>query len=103
LFNLSRSRQFLGNGGIYCNSGYGPVFIEEAGSADLGAFQPFNGDNKCLSFANRPGYRIGVVDGVNMLTNQKDGAFTISELEVWQVTFIVINYINLLLYRTNEI
>ena len=36
-----------------------------------------------------PGYAIPVDGaGTNMLTNKKDGAFTISELEVWQVTYL---------------
>ena len=56
--------------------------------------QPFNGDDKCKSWANSSGYKIGVdAAGVNMLTNKKDGDFTISEIEVWEVTFIVNNYI----------
>ena len=61
--------------------------MAEIYKAELYAEQPFNGNNKCVSIANLPGYRIGVVDGVNMLTNQKGDSFTISELEVWQVTF----------------
>ena len=43
--------------------------------------------------ANYSGYYIGVDAGKNTLTNLESGKFTISELEVWQVTFIVINYI----------
>ena len=30
-----------------------------------------------------------------MLTNQEDGDFTITELEVWEVEFLVIHYIKL--------
>jgi hypothetical protein len=56
--------------------------------------EPFNGNGKCQSRANKPGYKIVIEGGKNMLTNKEDGYFTITELEVWQVTFIVINYIN---------
>ena len=36
-----------------------------------------------------PGYDIPVDDvGTNMLTNKKDTDFAISDLEVWQVTYI---------------
>jgi hypothetical protein len=51
--------------------------------------EPFNGDRKCKSKANLPGYRIPVDDGgINMLTNKKNGEFTITEIEVWQVTYL---------------
>ena len=62
----------------------GPCFSGE-GASDLSAmYEPFNGDGKCYSFANKPGYRIPVDGaGTNMLTNNKDGRFTITELEVW--------------------
>ena len=33
-----------------------------------------------------------------MLTNQKDGGFTITELEVWEVQFLVIHYNKLYKY-----
>ena len=48
---------------------------------------PFNGENKCRSWANRPGYEIGMeTDGVtNKLTRKKDRNFTITELEVWSL------------------
>jgi hypothetical protein len=96
LFNLSSSRQFTntGKGGIYCYSKSGPNFGNEETGGELGAGQPFNGDGKCGSYANKPGYKIVLEGGKNMLTNKEDGRFTITELEVWQVTFIVINYIN---------
>ncbi len=50
-------------------------------------WQPFNGENKCYSYANYPGYLIGSeTDGVtNKLTRKKDGDFTITELEVWSL------------------
>jgi hypothetical protein len=66
-------------------------------------FEPFNGDNTCRSSAKKAGYAIPVDGaGVNMLTNKKNGDFTIDELEVWAVTFLVINYISLFLYRIND-
>jgi hypothetical protein len=49
----------------------------------------FDGYGNCSSYAKEPGYRIPVDEGgINMLTNKKDGEFTISELEVWQVKYI---------------
>jgi hypothetical protein len=49
--------------------------------------EPFNGENKCFSRANKYGYSIGMeTDGVtNKLTRKKDGYFTITELEVWSL------------------
>jgi hypothetical protein len=95
LFNLSSSRQFTntGKGEIYCYSGNGPVFGSGGTGGELYALEPFNGDGKCSSRANCPGYKIVIEGGKNMLTNNKDGSFTITELEVWEVTFIVNNYI----------
>jgi hypothetical protein len=37
-----------------------------------------------------------------MLTNKEDKEFTITEIEVWGVKFLVINKINLIIYRTEE-
>ena len=54
-------------------------------------YEPFNGDNNCISNAKEVGYAIPVDGaGVNMLTNKKDGRFTITELEFWSVQFTVI-------------
>ncbi len=53
----------------------------------------FNGDNSCYSYANESGYCIGLEGRKNMLTNNKDGLFTISEIEVWEI----INVENLVL------
>jgi hypothetical protein len=95
LFNLSSSRQFTntGKGGILCSSVHGPVF-GSYGCGELFAWgEPFNGDGKCLSDENRPGYNIVIEGGKNMLTNKEDEDFTITELEVWEVTFIVNIYI----------
>jgi hypothetical protein len=87
LFNLSSSRQFTntGKGGIHCNRGDGPNFGNKDSYGELGADEPFNGDGKCWSWANRDGFKIVIEGGKNMLTNKEDGSFTISEIEVWEV------------------
>jgi hypothetical protein len=86
LFNLTRSRHFPSKAtgdDIYCSSYYGPYF-SGGESPELGAWdEPFNGKEKCSSWVNHPGYKIPLVEGKNDLTNQADGNFTISELEVW--------------------
>jgi hypothetical protein len=66
----------------------GPCF--SGGGSELSAYyEPFNGNEKCLTRGNKPAYRIPVDDGgINMLTNKKDGWFTISELEVWEVKYL---------------
>jgi hypothetical protein len=69
-----------------CSQNCGPCFAGAGYESELRAGQPFNGEKKCQSFANEAGYDIRVEGGVNMLTNKEDGAFTISELEVWEVT-----------------
>jgi hypothetical protein len=88
LFNLTRSLHFPSNAtgkDIYCGISFGPYF-DGGGSDELAAGgQPFNGKDKCSSWANQPGYNIPLSDGINQLTNQKDKYFTISELEVWLV------------------
>ena len=105
LFNLSKQSHFPNKRTgkeIYCHSNYGPCFSGD-GSSELSAYgEPFNGDNKCRSFANGSGYKIPLVDGKNMLTNEEDGRFTITELEVWQVKFLVIFNFKLILYRTEQ-
>jgi hypothetical protein len=51
--------------------------------------EPFNGDGKCVSCANEPGYGIPVDGaGINQLTKKKGARFTISEIEVWEVIYI---------------
>jgi hypothetical protein len=92
LFNLSCQRHFPNKGTgkeIWGHSDYGPFFTGGDGG-ELGAFdEPFNGDRKCWSYPNKPGYRIPVdVASTNMLTNKKDAWFTITELEVWEVTYL---------------
>jgi hypothetical protein len=87
LFNLTRSRHFPSKAttgkDIYCWTQYGPCF-SGGYYPELSAFrEPFNGKEHCSSRANDIGYKIPLVDGKNHLTNQKDGYFKISELEVW--------------------
>ncbi len=72
----------------------GPRF----GDSELSAsYEPFNGDNKCRSYANYKGYRIPQEDGKNALTNQKGTDFTITELEVWSIKEMV-KYLKILIY-----
>ena len=89
LFNLSCCRHFPSkNTGkdIYCSYKVGPCF--DGGSSELSAWdEPINGDGKCSSWANKPGYRIPIDnEGTNLLTNKMNGVFTISEMEVWEIT-----------------
>ena len=50
-------------------------------------YEPFNLERACKSASNDPGFANLVGDnGKNMLTNKEDGKFTITELEVWEVT-----------------
>ena len=61
------------------------------GGSELCAYdQPFNGEMMCRSWANAAGYGIpvDVADDINMLTNKKNLEFTISELEVWEATYL---------------
>ena len=93
LFNLDEPRQQVypsqkGDqyGGILCRNDLGPCY----GNAELGAYkEPFNGNGNCYSYANSSGYRIPKDGDKNRLTNQQDKNFTITELEVWQVTEMV--------------
>jgi len=92
LFNMSSRRHFpsLNKGkDTKCSKQYGPCFHGGQSSELSASNAPFNGDDNCSSNSNNPGYGITLdTAGINMLTNQKDGPFTISELEVWGVTFI---------------
>ena len=84
LFNLSQQRCFnnTGNdGGIKCWNGYGPCY----GWEELSACPPFNRDGNCRSHGNRISYKIPYEGRKNMLTNEKDENFTITELEVWSI------------------
>ena len=93
LFNLTTRKLFKCNKhewAITCCKLYGPVF----GAGELAASnEPFNGNNNCRSNANCDVYKIEKDSKeIHMLTNLKcKGLFTsffsISELEVWEVTF----------------
>jgi hypothetical protein len=94
LFNLSKHRSFPcvdHEEAIYRGKYLGPSF----GLGELTVFEePFNKPNACYSLANFHGYEIPVNDeGINMLTNKKNTEknscyFTITEIEVWGVTFL---------------
>jgi hypothetical protein len=103
LFNLTSSCQLKGSdkAGIYCRYDCGPRFETSDRPTELGAFEPFNGEEKCWSFANRPGFGIGRdTDGINLLTKKKDREdFTITEFEVWEI----LNIENLVLQEPVEI
>ena len=72
----------------------GPCFRAD-GRRELSAcYEPFNGNGKCRSYANLPGYGIPEEGGKNMLTNKKGIDFTITELEVWEVKEMVSNIKN---------
>ncbi len=76
---------------IFCEKVRGPFF----GVPELSAFdEPFNQENACHSWTNNSGYSIPHnSEGINMLTNQKyifnydECYFTITEIEVWGVSF----------------
>ena len=68
----------------------GPAFTGGINWELCTKFEQFNGDNKCCSRPGEPGYNITYKDGKNMLTNKSIGDLTITELEVWEVNFIVI-------------
>ncbi len=98
LFNLTNHRSFPVNKGkdaIVCWKDVGPWF---GGSFDeLSArYQPLNLNKACWSYENKDSYSIPVdAESANMLTNLKFEhiwdrdlcKFTISELEVWGITF----------------
>jgi hypothetical protein len=83
LFNLSRCRHFPSRQTwkeVWCRDLIGPSF----GYGELSANdEPFNGEMNCASYANNHAYGISVEGGKNMLTNKRNGKFTITELEVW--------------------
>lgn len=90
LFNLSSRNCFPSIKGnqieIKCRSDHGPYFSSGSGGELTASDEPFNEYEKCCSLANKPGYHIPIDDlGNNMLTNKKNGYFTITELEVWEV------------------
>ncbi len=73
---------------IGCYSDRGPTFTGGHSYELCARVEPFNGDNKCMSWAKQSGYEIPLQDWKNMLTNRVDGKFTIIELEVWEVEYI---------------
>ena len=85
LFNLSCQRHFPNKRygqGICCSTSEGPSY----GWNELSAFyEPFNGYNKCYSYAGKANYGIPEEGGKNTLTNLKGNNFTITELEVWSI------------------
>jgi hypothetical protein len=96
LFNLTTHASFPckdPSKAIYCSKDRGPHF----GYAELSAIdEPFNKENACYSWTNDSVYSIPEnSEGINMLTNMKNNSeffdnlcmFTISELEVWGVSF----------------
>jgi hypothetical protein len=89
LFNLSSFRQFTntGKGRIDFDWCCGPIFRNKE-CIELSAYEPFNSDGACISYAKSAGYKIKYEGGINMLTNKENVKFTITELEVWQVSFI---------------
>ena len=97
LFNLTTHASFPckdPSGAIYCSKDRGPHF---GYYSELSAFnEPFNKEDACWSWTNDRVYSIPRnSEGINMLTNMKNNDvlsyscyFTISELEVWGVSFI---------------
>jgi hypothetical protein len=95
LFNFTTHTSFpcnIPSEAIYCKKDYGPYF----GSGELSAFyEPFNKEDACISYTNDSGYRIpSNSEGINKLTNRWCRfsnnplcEFTISEIEVWGVSF----------------
>ena len=92
LFNLSKQRCFrsVTDKAIQGHSKIGPAFTGGHSYELCARYEPFDGDNNCVSRSDGWGFKIPVKDGKNMLTNKErwDGKFTITELEVWQVEFI---------------
>ena len=95
LFNLTTHASFPckdPSEAIYCGEYTGPYF----GWGELSAFnEPFNKENACKSCTNDVAYNIPRnSERINMLTNMKCDEFilnlcdfTISELEVWGVSY----------------
>jgi hypothetical protein len=94
LFNLTTRQLFKSQDHSKAFKYYksdGPQF----GIAELHATEPFNGNNKCRSLVNEPGYKIEMdSEMISKLTNLKctsigytTSYFTITEFEVWEVIF----------------
>ena len=92
LFNLSKGRHFSSKQtekDVYCREDHGPCFGGQDDKELCAWVEPFNEDESCISIANGPAYGIPIdIDGLNMLTNKKDGKFSIAEIEIWEVTYI---------------
>jgi hypothetical protein len=93
LFNLSQQRHFPHSSkawyAIGCYRYRGPAFTGGNAWELCAYYEPFNGDTNCASSANENGYLIPLKDGKNMLTDKSGDNFTIVELEVWEIEFIV--------------
>jgi hypothetical protein len=95
LFNFTTKKVFKcirHDTAIYCGKDRGPSF----GDGGIVAREPFNGYDRCESYANDVCYNIGKdSESRSMLTNLKclnyglgiECKFTISELEVWEIIF----------------
>jgi hypothetical protein len=96
LFNLTTHASFpckVPSRAIVCDKDRGPYF----GFWELSAmYEPFNKENACWSYTNHYAYNIPRnSEGINMLNNMKNNspfndnfcAFTITELEVWGISF----------------
>ena len=86
LFNLSCQRHFPNKGTgkeIVCYTQEGPYYGVYGELAAV--LSPFNGQGNCWSWADESAYGIPIEGGKNALTNQEDGEFTITELEVWSI------------------
>ncbi len=90
LFNLTKKRLFPCKNhvrAIVCDRDFGPNF----GWGELEALKdPFDSNSAFKSCANRDNYKIPLdKKGTNQLTDLKqDSSFTVSEVEIWGITFI---------------
>ena len=90
LFNLTNQTAFKvidTDGGIACRKVWGPWF-----TGALTTREPFNGDNKCVSYYCDVYESQRDADGFDKLIHRKAGSewrsfFSITELEVWAVKF----------------
>jgi hypothetical protein len=90
LFNLTTHASFpckKPSEAICCRKDAGPYFGHYSELSALN--EPFNKENACRSRTDYSAYSIlENSEGINMLTNMKNNnVFTISELEVWGVSF----------------
>ena len=95
LFNLTTHASFPckdPSDAIYCSKDRGPSFGKRELSAMYGRF---NRENACISYTDDDAYNIPRnSERINMLTNMENSglnenlcSFTITELEVWGVSF----------------